>query len=222
MVPVRRRATGLTPVGASESNSTMFATVIGIVMIVIGYLCGSLASAVIVCRVMGLPDPRESGSGNPGATNVLRLAGKQAAAFTLAGDFLKGVVPVLLAKLLSSYPEVHAATAVAALVGHMYPVFFQFRGGKGVATAFGAVAGLALPAALLMGAVWVLVAMATRFASLASISAIGVAPLFALIFLPGWSTFLALAVMAALVVYRHKGNIERLRAGTEREIGDEA
>lgn len=197
----------------------MIATVIGIVIVVVGYLCGSLASAVIVCRVMKLPDPRDSGSGNPGATNVLRIAGKQAAAFTLAGDFLKGLVPVLLAKFLSAAPEVHAATAVAALVGHMYPLFFQFRGGKGVATAFGAVAGLALPAALLMGAVWVLVAMVTRYASLASILAIGVAPIFALVFLPGWSTVLALLVMAALIIYRHKTNIERLRAGTESEIG---
>ena len=196
----------------------MIATIVGIVMVVVGYLCGSLASAVIVCRIMKLPDPRDSGSGNPGATNVLRIAGKQAAAFTLAGDFLKGVVPVVLAKLLSASPEVHAATAVAALVGHMYPVFFGFRGGKGVATAFGAVAGLALPAALLMAAVWVLVAMVTRYASLASMLAICIAPVFAIIFLPGWSTVLALLVMAALIVYRHKSNIERLRAGTESEI----
>lgn len=192
--------------------------ILGILLPVVGYLCGSLASAVIVCRLMKLPDPRSEGSGNPGATNVLRLGGKKAAALTLAGDFLKGVIPVLLAYLLSGRPSVMASTAVAAVVGHMYPVFFQFKGGKGVATAFGAVTGLVYPVALFMGAVWVLTAMATRYASLASMAAAVAAPLFALVFIQQFAYAVALAIMAALLVYRHRGNIQRLRDGTESEI----
>jgi len=193
-------------------------TIIGIVLALLGYLCGSLASAVIVCRVMKLPDPRKEGSGNPGATNVLRLGGRKAAALTLLGDVLKGAIPVLLAHLLSNSPAVVAATAVAAVVGHMYPVFFQFKGGKGVATAFGAVAATVYPVALFMGAVWLLTAMATRYASLASMTAAVVAPLFALVFIREPAYVLALAIIAALLVYRHRANIRRLRDGIESEI----
>jgi glycerol-3-phosphate acyltransferase PlsY len=192
--------------------------ILGIVLVVIGYLCGSLASAVIVCRIMKLPDPRKEGSGNPGATNVLRLGGKKAAALTLAGDALKGAVPVLLAHLLSDSPTVLASTAVAAIIGHMYPVFFQFKGGKGVATTFGAVAALVFPVALFMGAVWVLTAMATRYASLASLAAAVAAPLFALVFIQQPATVVALVIIAALLVYRHRENIQRLRLGIESEI----
>ncbi len=192
--------------------------ILGIVLVVLGYLCGSLASAVIVCRIMKLPDPRKQGSGNPGATNVLRLGGKKAAALTLAGDALKGAVPVLLAHLLSDSPVVLASTAVAAIVGHMYPVFFQFKGGKGVATTFGAVAALVYPVALFMGAVWVLTAMATRYASLASLASTVAAPLFALVFIQEPATILALVIIAALLVYRHRENIQRLRDGIESEI----
>jgi glycerol-3-phosphate acyltransferase PlsY len=192
--------------------------ILGIALVVLGYLCGSLASAVIVCRVMKLPDPRKQGSGNPGATNVLRLGGKKAAALTLAGDVLKGAIPVLLAHLLSDSPTVLASTAVATIIGHMYPVFFQFKGGKGVATTFGAVAALVFPVALFMGAVWVLTAMATRYASLASLAAAVAAPLFALVFIQQPATILALVIIAALLVYRHRENIQRLRDGVESEI----
>ena len=193
-------------------------TVLAIVLPLLGYLCGSLASAIIVCRVMKLPDPRTQGSGNPGATNVLRVGGKKAAALTLAGDVLKGVVPVLLAHVLTDSPAILSATAIAAVVGHMYPVFFQFKGGKGVATAFGAVAALVYPVALFMGAVWVLTALTTRYASLASIAAAVAAPFFALMFIQEPVYALALAVIAALLVYRHRGNIQRLRQGTESQI----
>jgi len=192
--------------------------ILGIVLPVLGYLCGSLASAVIVCRVMKLPDPRKQGSGNPGATNVLRLGGKNAAAMTLAGDVLKGAIPVLLAHLLSDSPAVLAGTALAAIVGHMYPVFFQFKGGKGVATTLGAVAALVYPVALFMGAVWVLTAMATRYSSLASMAAAVAAPPFALVFIQEPAYTLALVIIAALLVYRHRDNIQRLRDGTESEI----
>ncbi len=203
------------PQGKHSNNVN---TIIGIVLAVLGYLCGSLASAVIVCRVMKLPDPRKEGSGNPGATNVLRLGGRKAAALTLLGDVLKGAIPVLLAHLLSGLPTVVAATAVAAVVGHMYPVFFQFKGGKGVATAFGSVAAAVYPVALFMAAVWLLTAMATRYASLASMTAAVVAPLFALVFIREPAYVLALAIIAALLVYRHRANIRRLRDGIESEI----
>ena len=193
-------------------------TILGVVLVVLGYLSGSLSCAVIVCRLLKLPDPREQGSGNPGATNVLRLAGKQAAALTLAGDMLKGVIPVAIAHLLTDSPTILAATAVAAVVGHVYPVFFKFKGGKGVATAFGAVAALIPPVALFMAAVWVLVAMASRYASLASMVAVATAPLFALIFFQVPAYILALVIIAALLIYRHKANIERLKNGTESEI----
>jgi glycerol-3-phosphate acyltransferase PlsY len=192
--------------------------ILGIVLPVLGYLCGSLASAVIVCRVLKLPDPRKQGSGNPGATNVLRLGGKNAAAMTLAGDVLKGAIPVLLAHLLSDSPAVLAGTALAAIVGHMYPVFFQFKGGKGVATTLGAVAALVYPVALFMGAVWVLTAMATRYSSLASMAAAVAAPPFALVFIQEPTYTLALVIIAALLVYRHRDNIQRLRDGSESEI----
>ncbi len=102
-----------------------------------GYLLGSLSSAIITCRLMGLPDPRSGGSGNPGATNVLRLGGKKAAAITLAGDMLKGLLPVLVVKLLGADITIQSAVAVAAFLGHLYPVFFGFKGGKGVATVRG-------------------------------------------------------------------------------------
>jgi glycerol-3-phosphate acyltransferase PlsY len=192
--------------------------ILSFVLPVLGYLCGSLASAVIVCRLMKLPDPRKEGSGNPGATNVLRLGGKKAAALTLAGDVLKGLVPVLVAQFITGSATILASTAVATVVGHMYPIFFQFKGGKGVATAFGAVAALVYPVALFMVAVWVLAAMATRYASLASMAAAVAAPLFALLFIQQLDYVLALAVIAALLVYRHRENIQRLRDGTENEI----
>lgn len=192
--------------------------ILGIVLVVLGYLSGSLASAIIVCRVLKLPDPRGQGSGNPGATNVLRLAGKQAAALTLAGDVVKGAIPVLIAHLLTNSSAIHAATAVAAVIGHLYPVFFQFKGGKGVATAFGAIAALIPPVALFMAAVWVLVAMASRYASLASMAAAGVAPLFALVFFRVPAYIAGLVIIAGPLIYRHKGNIERLKNGTESEI----
>ena len=192
--------------------------ILGIVLPVLGYLCGSLASAVLVCRLMKLPDPRKEGSGNPGATNVLRLGGKKAAALTLAGDVLKGLVPVLVAQFITGSATILASTAVAAVIGHMYPIFFQFKGGKGVATAFGAVTALVYPVALFMAAVWVLAAMATRYASLASMAAAVAAPLFALVFIQQFAYVVALAIIAALLIYRHRENIQRLRDGTESEI----
>ena len=188
----------------------------------IGYLCGSVASAIIVCRLLGLPDPRAGGSGNPGATNVLRLGGKGAAALTLAGDVLKGALPVALARMTSDDPLVAAGGAIGAFVGHLYPVFFRFRGGKGVATTFGAVATLFWPVGLGMGVVWVAVAAASRYASLASIAAALSAPILAVLLAAQPAHIGALTLIGTLLIWRHRDNVARVRAGTENRIGTKA
>ena len=149
-----------------------------IVCVVVAYLLGSLSAAIITCRVMGLPDPRGQGSGNPGATNVLRIGGKKAAAITLLGDFLKGLIPVLLASLLGVSALGLALVALAAFLGHLYPLFFGFQGGKGVATAFGAIIGLSLPVALAVLLTWVGVFALCRVSSVAALSAAALAPFY--------------------------------------------
>ena len=188
-------------------------------VVLIAYLAGSIASAILVCRAMGLPDPRGEGSGNPGATNVLRMAGKGPAALTLAGDVLKGVAPVLLASGLSRSPTVVALAALAAFLGHLWPLFFRFRGGKGMATALGAIAALAWPVAGVMCAIWLAVAAATRYSSLASMTAAVAAPIAALWIAPHPANPGVLAVIAVLVLWRHRANIQRLVRGTESRIG---
>ena len=191
-------------------------------VVLIAYLVGSIASAILVCRAMGLPDPRGEGSGNPGATNVLRIAGKGPAALTLAGDVLKGVVPVLLAGSLARSPTIEALSALAAFLGHLYPLYFRFGGGKGMATALGAIAALAWPVAGVMCAIWLAVAAATRYASLASMTAAIGAPIAALWLAPHPANPGVLAGIAALLLWRHRGNIQRLVRGTESRIGQRA
>ena len=188
-------------------------------VVLIAYLVGSIASAILVCRAMGLPDPRGEGSGNPGATNVLRIAGKGPAALTLAGDVLKGVAPVLLAGSLARSPTVEALSALAAFLGHLYPLYFRFRGGKGMATALGAIAALAWPVACVMCAIWLAVAAAIRYSSLASMTAAIGAPIAALWFAPDPASVGVLGVIAAFLLWRHRGNIQRLLHGTESRIG---
>ncbi len=195
--------------------------ILGLLLIASAYLIGSVASAIVVCRFMNLPDPRSGGSKNPGATNVLRVGGKLPAALTLAGDMLKGLLPVLLAGALSG-PIVVAASALAAFLGHLYPIYFKFKGGKGVATAFGVAAGLSPVLALVMAIVWLAVVAATRYVSLASMVAIAVSPVVAFALALHIPTFFALVVMAGFIIYRHRANIERLRAGTESRIGEKA
>ena len=188
--------------------------------LVFAYLCGSVSTAILVCRLMGLPDPRSEGSRNPGATNVLRIGGRKAAAITLAGDFLKGLIPVLVARAFGQGPEVLAATAFAAFLGHLYPVFFGFQGGKGVATALGVMVGLSWQVALAALATWLVIARVWKISSLAALGAATLSPLYALLFgLPG-AYALALLPMVALLLWRHRENIHRIRAGTESRIGD--
>jgi acyl phosphate:glycerol-3-phosphate acyltransferase len=193
---------------------------LNLILIVGAYLLGSISSAVLVCRALNLPDPREQGSGNPGATNVLRFGGKQAAAVTLLGDLFKGLLPVLLGRALGMDAPILAAIALAAFLGHLYPVFFGFRGGKGVATAFGALLGLSPWAALAALATWLVVAFGLKISSLAALSACVLAPLYLWLLGAPPSWVLALAAMALLLIWRHRGNIQRLLAGREGRIGE--
>ncbi len=192
---------------------------VGIALILGAYLLGSVSSAVIVCRSMGLGDPRSQGSGNPGATNVLRLHGKTAAALTLAGDVVKGVLPVLLAHAARAAEPIVALTALAAFTGHLYPVFFGFRGGKGVATLIGVLLGLYWLLGLAFVGTWLLVAALFRYSSLAALVASAAAPLYAVLLEAGTYIAAASAVMAAILYWRHRSNIRNLLAGTEDKIG---
>ncbi|HCY12895.1 MAG TPA: acyl-phosphate glycerol 3-phosphate acyltransferase [Gammaproteobacteria bacterium] len=185
----------------------------------LGYLVGSISSAVLVCKLLGLPDPRHEGSGNPGATNVLRLGSKPGAALTLAGDVLKGVVPVLAARWLSDDSLVISLAALAAFLGHLFPVFFRFHGGKGVATALGLFAAISPLLALMLVATWLAVALVFRFSSLAALVSAILAPVYAW-WIPGQPDYALLALVLALTLFwRHRDNIRRLLNGTESRIG---
>ncbi len=190
------------------------------------YLLGSVSFAVLVSRLFGLADPRSYGSGNPGATNVLRTGSKAAAALTLAGDAIKGAVAVLLVRWIG--PQfglgelVCAGAALAALVGHLYPVYHGFRGGKGVATFLGALLTLLPPAGLIACLTWLVLALALRYSSLASICAAIVSPA-AVYWLTGLPDSAAVVgSMSVLLIARHRGNIENLIAGKERRIGEKS
>ena len=192
---------------------------LALALIVIAYLLGSISSAIIVCRLLGLPDPRGEGSGNPGATNVLRIGGKKAAAITLIGDMLKGLLPVLLARLLDASLTVQALVAVAAFLGHLYPVFFGFRGGKGVATALGVLLGLHWQVGLLTIATWLVIAKVFKISSLAALLSLLVTPLYIWWLIPDQSLIIAIVFMVALLFWRHRSNIRNLIQGTEGQIG---
>ena len=193
-----------------------------LILIAGAYLLGSLSSAIIVCRLLGLPDPRGEGSGNPGATNVLRIGGKKAAAITLIGDMLKGLIPVLIAKLLGATIAVQAMVAVAAFLGHLYPLFFGFRGGKGVATALGVLLGLHWPVGLLTIATWLVIAKLFKISSLAALLSILVTPLYIWWLIPERSLIVAMLFMGVLLFWRHRSNIQNLVKGTEGHIDDKS
>jgi glycerol-3-phosphate acyltransferase PlsY len=183
-----------------------------------GYLFGSVSTAIIVCKLMGLPDPRTTGSRNPGATNVARIGGKKAAALTLAGDLLKGLVPVLIAHALRADATVLAGTALAAFLGHLYPIFFGFQGGKGVATALGVVYGLYWPVGLLTTAVWLAMALVFRISSLAALTAMLVMPAGFYWLQPQVPIIVAMGILTLLLFWRHRSNIANLLNGTEGRI----
>lgn len=186
--------------------------------IIVGYLIGSICSAVIISRLCGLPDPLEEGSKNPGATNMLRLAGKKYAVIVLFADILKGLLPVLAAKLLGASPNVLGFVSLAAVLGHVYPIFFKFKGGKGVATALGAILGLNFLLGVTTIATWLLLARFTRYSSVASITATLLVPFYSLTFFHNASTFMPLLFIAILILYKHHQNITRLFNGQEPQI----
>jgi glycerol-3-phosphate acyltransferase PlsY len=192
--------------------------IIDLLLVAAGYLVGSVSSAIVICRLLQLPDPRDQGSGNPGATNVLRIGGKKAAAATLVGDMLKGVLPVLIARALGADILTQSATASAAFLGHLYPVFFGFKGGKGVATALGVLLALNWQVGLLTVATWLLVAMVFRISSLAALVAILLTPLYIWWRIPDPALLAAMLFMGTLLFWRHRSNIQKLIQGTEGRI----
>jgi glycerol-3-phosphate acyltransferase PlsY len=190
-------------------------------LLVIGaYLLGSICTAILVCRAMGLPDPRTQGSNNPGATNVLRIGGKKAAALTLFGDSLKGLIPMLVAHGLNASPLVLALTGMAAFLGHLYPVFFGFKGGKGVATALGVQFGLHWAVGLAVAAVWLFVAKVLKVSSLAALVSMALAPLFVWLIWPAPALVAMQVAVTLLLIWRHRSNIRNLLSGAEDRIGD--
>ncbi len=186
------------------------------ILVLIGaYLIGSLSSAIMLCKLAGLPDPRSEGSGNPGATNVLRIAGKKLAVTVLILDVAKGVLPVVLAKLLGFDMTWVAATAFVAFLGHLYPLFFQFKGGKGVATALGGFLALSLPLAGAILLSWLAVFAISRLSSLSAIIAAGLGPVYSLWLIDSVNARWIILVMALMLLLRHRSNVERLLSGEE-------
>ena len=183
------------------------------------YLLGSISSAVVVARIMHLEDPRNVGSKNPGATNILRYGGKTAAALTLLGDLLKGVVAVVIARFVTDEPLLLASVGLLALLGHVYPVFFGFRGGKGVATGFGVWLALSPWVALALALTWLLAAALFRYSSLSALIATALCPLYVWLLLRQWPYVVLSVAMGALLIWRHRSNIEKLLAGKEGRIG---
>ena len=192
----------------------------------VAYLIGSLSFAVIVSRAMGLRDPRSYGSGNPGATNVLRSGHRLAAALTLLLDGLKGFVPVILVRAYGAPygldEGTQALVGLAAFLGHLWPVFFRFKGGKGVATAAGVLLALNPWLGLATLATWIIIAAFSRYSSLAAIVSAVFAPFYQLLIWGGGPTAVAVMLMGGLLVWRHRANIQKLLRGTESKLGKAA
>lgn len=185
-------------------------------LVPMAYLVGSVSSAILVCRLMGLADPREQGSGNPGATNVMRIGGKKAAAITFLGDMLKGLLPVCLAKILGAPLEMVALTGVAAFLGHLYPVFFNFKGGKGVATSIGVLLGFSWWVGLAFIGIWLTIYKLGKISSVSALVASILSPVIVWYIVADKAIVAAAIFMTVLLLWRHKANIQRLMAGEER------
>ncbi|MEF8834157.1 MAG: glycerol-3-phosphate 1-O-acyltransferase PlsY [Halofilum sp. (in: g-proteobacteria)] len=179
-------------------------------LLICGYLLGSLSSAIICCRMLGRTDPRTDGSGNPGATNVLRLAGRDAAALTLAGDVAKGALAVAIARTLGGEPLMQALAGAAAFVGHLYPVFFGFRGGKGVATALGALLVATPLAGLLTVATWGIVWVIVRISAAAALTAFLLAPVYVGVTTHQAPLVIVATAVSVMLFWRHRANIRDL------------
>ncbi|GIU47867.1 MULTISPECIES: glycerol-3-phosphate 1-O-acyltransferase PlsY [Shewanella] len=194
----------------------MSAVTITILMIITAYLAGSISSAILVCKLRGLPDPRLEGSGNPGATNVLRIGGASSAGLVLFFDMLKGAAPSYCGYLLGQDAVSLGLIAIAACLGHIFPIFFNFQGGKGVATAFGAMAPIGGDLALSLIVTWIVFVLVTRYSSLAAILTAMLAPIYT-----WWLDdrfIIPVAMLSLLIVIRHKDNIKRLRIGEESKL----
>ena len=192
---------------------------LSLILIIVAYLLGSIASAIIVCKIMGLEDPRTLGSGNPGATNVLRQGNKTAAVLTLLFDLLKGTLAVLLAQFLTTETWVWASVATAAVLGHLFPIFFNFKGGKGVATGFGVFLALSWTTALTMLVTWLIIALIFRYSSLAALITTFLAPFYMYFFNSDLYLLFATAIISLLLMWKHKQNAINLVNGTEQKIG---
>lgn len=190
-------------------------------MIIAAYLIGSISSAILICNMLGLPDPRTTGSNNPGATNVLRISNKLTAATVLFLDVLKGTIPVWLAYFIYAHlglkePFYLGVIGVSVCLGHMYPIFFKFQGGKAVATALGTLLPIGLGLGILLIVTWVSVAKLTKYSSLAAIVTVSMAPLYVFLLKPLY--VYPTLMLSTLIIFRHKDNIIRLLKGTENEI----
>ncbi|MEA3302293.1 MAG: glycerol-3-phosphate 1-O-acyltransferase PlsY [Pseudomonadota bacterium] len=191
------------------------------VLIIAAYLLGSISSAIIVCRLMGLPDPRTLGSNNPGATNVLRIGGKKAAAITLFGDGLKGFIPVFIGLKLGVSPLVLGLTGLAAFLGHLYPLFFGFKGGKGVATVLGVQFGFSWMIGAAVAGIWLFIAFGLKISSLAALVAMALAPLVVWFFWPDPALVAIQTIISIILFWRHRTNIRDLLSGKEGKLSDD-
>lgn len=184
-------------------------------LIIMAYLFGSISTAVIVAKLMGIEDPRTVGSNNPGATNILRVGGKKAAACTLAGDCVKGVIPVLIAVSFGVTPEVLALVGLGAFLGHLYPIFFGFKGGKGVATAAGVLFAISLPVGLLVLLIWLIIVGLTKISSVSALVASASSPILMWYVTDSGPLIVMNIIIAVLLVWRHRSNIKNLLQGGE-------
>ncbi len=190
-----------------------------ILFAVLAYVIGSFSTAIITCKIMGIEDPRNTGSNNPGATNVLRHGGKKAAIITLIGDMLKGLIPVLVVSQLQLETPVIALVGLFALLGHVFPVYYGFKGGKGVATYYGVIMGMNWQVGLIALAIWLVTAAVLKISSLSALISIFVTP-FILWYLTQSPELTAAVVLMSIVVFwRHKKNIKSLLKGSEVKIG---
>ncbi len=187
--------------------------------LVAAYLLGSVPFAMIASKLFGLADPRSYGSGNPGATNVLRSGNKKAALFTLLGDALKGWAAVVVAQRLDFSETVIGLVALAVFLGHLYPIFLKFKGGKGVATAAGVIIALDPLLGLFVGATWLFIAFACRYSSLAAVVAAGMAPVVSVLMHGGRGQTVVVGILGMALIGKHWQNIQRLMAGQESKIG---
>lgn len=188
-----------------------------LISIILAYLIGSLSFAIIVAKLMRFPDPRTTGSGNAGATNMLRVSGKRAAFYVLLGDTLKGLIAILIARFLDVHSVSLAFVALVVIIGHVFPLYFKFKGGKGIATMLGAFLGLSFWVGLLLTATWLIIVYFFHYSSVAALVSAIQAPIY-MMFSAHSDYFFPVLLIATFVVWNHRENIRRLRKGTEKKI----